>query len=238
MIPLEIKEDRHGLLYINSKDLDIKENSINHDFNNTNGYYFISIPSTDEYIIKYSKEVSKENSLLLKRMLCEFNKIRLKIDDIDFPIGYYIDDNIIKGIVIYYYKHAISLKDFSEKYDIEDLTKFYYYDDNVFHNLTLLYDEILLKHEKMFDEKIYYLDVNSGNFVLYQNKVKVIDFEPNLMIFGKDNYYYRRVLGCFKMMINIINCSLGYEDVMINNSENINCLKKEIRKMSSMYKKG
>ncbi len=173
-------------------------------------------------------------------MLKEINKIRNNINEIDFPIGYYLEDDLYKGLIIYYYKNSISLRDIALKGDFHDLTKYYYYDDNPYRNLILLYLEILSLIEKMLDEKMYYLDIHSGNFMLFNNQVKIIDFEPNQIVFGSDidSYYYRRIIACIKVLINYTNNSFGFNNCIIENSFNLTSLKEEVKRLEKRLENG
>lgn len=236
MIPLELMKDSDGILFMNN---------INHRDvtkfpyqQNTFKYQFFNIPSTDEYILKYYKFNSLYSDLVeMKTMLMELNKRRNKLEDIDFPIGYYLEEDELKGAIVYYYKKALSLRDFSILYSLEDLQKYYFHDDNMHRNLVMLYLDILNLLEKMMDEKMYYLDVHSGNFVMYNNNVKVIDFEPRQLAFNDEfNNYYQSILICFKFLVNFTNNKLGLENALIDDCSNINILKGEVKKLEKRLK--
>ena len=231
MLPLELREDSDGILYID----DILEHNVHTKFlyqPNSFKYQFFNIPSTNEYILKYYKFNTLDSDLMaFKKMLMEINKRRERLQEIDFPIGYFIEENEFKGLIIYFYSNALSLRDLSLNYDFNYLSNYYFHTDNPHQNLLMLYLDILTLLEKMMDEKIYYLDVHSGNFVLYNNNVKVIDFEPTQLMFDNiNNVSYQRIIDDFIRMVNYTNHKLGLE-VNLDNEFNIKGLRNAVKKL-------
>lgn len=237
MLPLEIKQDSDGLLYIdNGISLSSKINFQSHK-NGQARYQFLEIPSTSDYIIKYQNfPVIYSDEVELKRLLKELLKIQEKIRDIDFPLGYYVEDGRIKGQIIRNYHDVPSLNVFSKDEDLESIAKYYYQDDDMCHNLILLYLNILDLIEEMIAYSIYYLDIHGGNFVLFNNEVKLIDFEPKQIFFTNDFNMINRILMQCKFLINTINYNLWFKTIGINNDSSFLCMREEVMKMEKRIK--
>lgn len=236
MIPLELKIDNNGILYIDKK---INKNDY---IKNLESKYcrFYNLLSTNEYIIKYTLQTLSKNDIIgMKDMLNNFNEVRSKIPSIDFPIGYYLEDDLLRGLIIYYYNNAISLKKIFCNYSITDLYKHYAYDDNPYKNLILLYLDIISLMEELLDNKIFYLDIHGGNFVLYNNQVKLIDFEPSQLIFNQNNsIFYEKVIYALKLLINHSNSKLGLYEYIDGNINSITKLKNEVKMLEKRLKNG
>ena len=175
--PKELKKDDNDLMYIEDNmiinyPLYFKSN----DFHCKKVFY--QIPGSNEYIVKYENynQISQE---ALFNMLERFERIKSNIKNIDFPIGYFKNQNNVKGTIIYYYQSGLSLKNvLANNEGLENLKKYYQHDDNMVHNLFLMLLDILDLIEEMYQNKVYYYDINCTNFILDKNAIKVIDFEP------------------------------------------------------------
>ena len=236
MIPLELKMDINGILYLDKyikKDDYIKTLESRYS-------RFYNLFSTNEYIIKYNLQTLSQNDIIgMKDMLNNINEVRSKIPSIDFPIGYYLENDLLRGLIIYYYNNAISLKKIFCNYSITDLFKYYAYDDNPYKNLILLYLEIISLMEELLDNKIFYLDIHGGNFVLCNNQVKLIDFEPSQLVFGtNNNILYEKIIYILKLLINYSNCKLGLYEYIDGNIDSIMKLKNEVKKLEKRLKNG
>ena len=232
MIPLELKFDHDGILYLDKK-IDEKDSITFENSNKSRYYRFYHIPSTQEYIIKYRiQNLSSNDITITKNMLEEFNKIREKVLSIDLPIGYYVENKKIKGLIIYYYQQALSLKDFLCQYTFSDLLQYYSREDNPYQNIIKMYLDIISLIEQLLDEHVYYWDIHSGNFIFYQNQVKLIDFEPTELSFAKDNrLFYERILYALKMLINHTNMKLGLYSYLEKDINSITKLKEEVKRL-------
>ena len=118
-------------------------------------------------------------------MLENFRIAQKNIKDIDFPIGYYKEDNYIRGQIIKYYENSPSLFHLIKEKDINIFDKYYYHDDDVIRNLYMILLDILSLLEELFENGVYYTDIHSGNFVINNNKIKLIDFDYNYIHFNK-----------------------------------------------------
>ena len=207
MIPLELKVDKTGLLYIDDEKLLsnapllIDERNLNLD----NKYYvngFYRFNSTSEYIIKCCyTELTKDECNYYKDMLHHFNDKRDKILNTDLPIGYLKRWRKVAGLIIKYYPQAISLEKILED-DINLLSKFYSHDEDSIHNLFLLFENVLNNLWELFENDIYYTDINPGNILIDDNKVKIIDFEPVSVKFDKKTQRLKEILGFYSQLIN------------------------------------
>ena len=80
---------------------------------------------------------------------------------------------------------------------------------------------------ELVNNNIYYLDIHSNNFLIYNNDLKLIDFEPSFVSFKEEDLKY--LVYNLVNMINRINSYLGIELIKdCNNLEGIvNALSKE-----------
>ena len=127
MVLLEAKMDKNGILYIDDDRIKSYPLLFNQNIEKNNGEgklpkLFYQLFSTDDYIVKYSRNPLNRNKLI--EMLLRFQKLQSIISKIDFPIGYYKKENKIKGTIIRYYKDSPSLYSLSETQDINILGKY------------------------------------------------------------------------------------------------------------------
>ena len=216
------KKDRHNLWYLNAGD--IKLTGFN--FQEPGKVYehktkFFKIDEINDYLIKdttmYPIFFNRfRNINLLKSLQGKQNLFH----DIDFPIGYCMDKSKLVGTIIPYYENAISLREFVQLQKLNNLKDLYYRDSSNMDNLIALFLEILDLLSRLYQENVIYLDIHSGNFLLYQNKIKVIDFEPNYVFFGdRNDKYYRILLRNYIIFIETTCKRLGFEDILLNPGE-------------------
>ena len=106
---MKMKKDKNGLLYLDKdyfKNYNMRQLYLNSD--TIVNSYFYEIPYTSDYILKY--KIFPFNKDKLIDMLTRLRDIQKNINDIDFPIGYYTEDNEIMGQIIKYYKDSPSLE--------------------------------------------------------------------------------------------------------------------------------
>lgn len=192
-LPLELKKDDTNLWYINNLfvfdqlNLDKREFKLETKHFNT----FYRIPSTNDYIIKCSNSIfTKKAENKIKEMLMNLLTIGRKITSIDFPIGYYQEDDYLRGLIIRYYENSPSLYDLSKNYPLEELFNYYQYDNNLIHNLFMLFHDVLDLIEEMCDNNILYTDISYSNILLYKNKPKLIDFDYRFVHFNNQKKYF------------------------------------------------
>ena len=214
MLPLELKSDKNGLLYMEDKTI-IKRISLPIDKRIVDERYyqnsFYRINSTDDYIIKYSHTpfMKKEREKIMA-MLEQLVIRQKQVPDVDFPIGYFRRWHKLAGLIVRYYPNGISFDNIVVNGDIEGFGKYYYHDEDSIHNLFLFFYNVLDIVYEMFENEIYYGDINHGNIVLTDNKVKIIDFDYRFVHFdNKDKnlaaimYAYDRLLRETLMKYNI-----------------------------------
>ena len=223
MIPLELKKDKDGLLYLvdntifNRSYLEIDKR---HDIDEYYQNYFYSINSTDEYIIKHScTEFTRKQIEKIKKMLSILIEKQKDVKSVDFPIAYFVYTKKLCGLIIKYYKDGISCDNVIKLRDIEYLGKYYSHDADNIHNLFMLFNDILSIIEELLDNSIYYTDINPGNIVLHDNKVKLIDFDYRFVHFQENNLRYKIVMSGYDYLIKeILRCyNLEYNVDSLNN---------------------
>ena len=82
---------------------------------------------------------------------------------------------------------------------------------------------VLVSHKvfpfnELFDNGIYYTDTNTGNFIITDNQIKVIDFDPNYVKFDDKDHRLAIILDHY---IRLINCVLDNYQLHNRYNENI-----------------
>lgn len=209
------RKDRNGLYYLDSRDIKIEELYVKQ----MSGSYqdrahFFAIKGIDDYIIKDSTMYPyffnrPRNLKLLKRLVDK----QSEFDNIDFPIAYYKSFNILKGIVIPYYKDSASISELIYLHTFDELKNFYNHESDEIDNLISLLLDILELLSSMYDKGIYYIDVHSGNFLIYNNSVKVVDFEPGHVYFTDKEWHLRLILYNYALLVDKIRRKYGFKDI-------------------------
>lgn len=234
-IPLDAKIDKKGILYIDNPDV------INYPIifkryyerlsSSNNECSFYELSSTNDYIIKMYPSGAKGRQIRI--MLENFREIASNILFTDLPIGYYQEYNHIKGLIIPYYKNAPSLSQIIMEGDINELGKYYYHSDNNVHNLTILFLDILRIIEELYENDIYYTDVHPGNFVLYNNKVKLIDFDPQYVHCRErfDKNSMKSILHNYENLLYKLNKGLLDNILCVYRANNFNNMREYVKKL-------
>ena len=240
MIPLELKKDKKGLLYLEDNNI-FSKTCLNIDKRKgVDEFYqslFYPIQSTEEYIIKYNcTEFTRKQIKRIKEMLAILIEKQKDIKMTDFPIAYYTYMERLSGLIIKYYKDSISCDRIFDLQDIELLGKYYYHDEDNIRNTFMLFDDILNILQELIDNNIYYLDINPGNFVIFDNQVKLIDFDYRLIQFEKSelllNIIKCRYFNMIRKMLRSVNL---YSETNCNNLEES---KKYLKKLENNVRKG
>lgn len=231
-IPLECKIDSNGLLYIDDKDI-FKNYIPNYGNTVIRKAYFFHLLSTNDYIIKYHKEMLSRRQII--RMLYTFyQKDNVALSDIEFPIGYYKENNTIKGLIVPNYANSPSIREVCLK---NNLTKYYNYHEDDKDNMIYMLSNILKIVKLLYDNGIIYTDINPGNFVICNNEIKIIDFDPKYLFYeDNDNYYLSKLLLNYEDLVRFVFNRLGYSENEIYDDEN-NCFEKIKKYASRMEKK-
>ena len=216
------KQDKNGLWYLDSKD--IKTNEI--FFKESGKSYskrtsFYEIEGVDNYFIKdstmYPFFFNKSRHLkLLKKLIEKQNKF----DDIDFPFAYYKGLGLFKGIVNPYYKGALSLDNITVTRNFNALKNYYNHESDEIDNFQALFLDVLEILHQMYKNNIYYTDARLPNFVVFNNKVKIVDFEPGYVHFKDyDNWHLQRMLSAYASSVDSARKRYGFKTVKFNPGE-------------------
>lgn len=210
------KKDEDGLYYFNINDFKLDEfnfNEVKVPFSPKRKFYYIS--GIDNYIVKDTTNLPIFfNGYQNKKLLKNFKINQNKFNDIDFPIGYMLEKKKLKGMIVPYYKQSLSVKELTNLYKFEDLKKYYLHDENDVHNLIEMCLEILKLIKHMYDENIIYVDIGAGNFLVYNNSIKIVDFEPGRVYFKeKKKRYLSMLLSYYNILVNYIWRHFGFQDM-------------------------
>ena len=256
-VPKNLLQDKNGLFFL--KKSDIEKNSISfYDCFIKNGEmakaFFYCIKGNNSYIVKKHNFLNrkKEQDAIIE-MLEHFKIISKLLNKVDLPIGYYKELGKVKGIIIPYYENAISIMNMMLNYSLDDIKKIYFYDDDNIYNLFHIFLEIISLIEEMYENQMFYYDINDNNFLIYQNEIKVIDFEPYRVIFNEDtktfpiiafNYLLllNEILKKYQLMDNdLVQKTFDYRKIMERTSEfnyDFNKVKAYVKKIENNIRKG
>ena len=136
---LPFKLDKKGRLYLESRDIITKEivfpRCNNRPYERIYEYqtHFYAIDGIDDYIIKdctlYPLLFNRSRNLKLLKQLVERQKY---FSNIDFPVAYYKGHEMLKGIVIPYYKEAVSLNELMYLQGFNRLKEYYNHNSNYY----------------------------------------------------------------------------------------------------------
>ena len=185
MVPYELKEDKKGRLY--TDDLAVLTHRLDEvDKRAKVGREkskFYSFDNGGYYIIKNPPELTLESKINYMQMLTFLLEAQEKVHLTELPIGYYRKCWSFTGLIIRYYGDGTLSSIINEK-NIEAIKKYYHHSDDSIENLFLLLEDYLKSLEELYRNGIYYYDFNSGNIIIYDNSVKIIDFDPDQIAFN------------------------------------------------------
>ena len=217
MLPLDLKVDKDGLLYLDDEEI-LRNGPLLIDKRNFkceryyyNGFY--RMKDNDDYIVKYSYTAfTKKEREAIKNMIYNLVNKQHLFPDIDFPIGYFKKDRKLEGIIVKYYKDSISCERVFDMHDIFEISKYYAHDDGVVRNLFHLFNDILDMAYRLFEEGIYYIDLNPGNFLFVDNEIKLIDFDHIYVRFDNKDKCLESIMGIYSNLLKeiIFNYHLPY----------------------------
>ena len=227
-------QDQSGLFCLKSEDVKLKEFTFNEILSNhrkRRKFYYID--GVDDYVIKdTSKLPLLFNGTRTKMILKNFQINQDKFNDVDFPVAYFTDKEKIVGTVVPFYKDAKSIKELANIYSFEDLKRFYNHEDDEVKNLIEMCLDILELIKHMYDEDIVYRDISSGNFIVYNNTVKVIDFEPEYVHFTKyKKKYYDVLLSNYNILVNYIWRHYGFKNMLYNPGETFTDASNKVKRL-------
>lgn len=249
---MELKVDKDGLLYIDDN-TDMYKRLLNLDHRNVHEYFannFFSIPGTKDYIIKKPLTIwDKRLRERYKEMLIKLVERQKLIKKTDFPIGYQRENRKMEGLIVRYYepsKTSISLDQIKTKECFERavnkvqlLKQYYFHDEDDIHNFFLFLLDVLDAIYEMFENGVYYIDINPGNIVFYQNNAKIIDFDPSRVTFDNKDLKLQTIM---KLFVDLVNMLLedyelyDYVDATLHNFEEAKTFTKRIEEKARRYR--
>ena len=227
------QQDDKGINLLKSEDINVSPfyfNELLPAFSYQRLFYHID--GIDDYIIKSLGESNFFNQIKNKKLLYQFMKKQQYFDNIDFPVGYYLEKEKIKGTIIPYYKDSISINKLLNLYKLDDLKNYYLHTDDEIQNLICLCIDIIDMIEKMFQENIVYTDINPRNFLVYNNLIKIIDFEPKyVFISNKKDKYYNLILSNYNLLIDYILRHYGFNNSYYHPGDNFDDAKAKVKSL-------
>ena len=82
----------------------------------------------------------------------------------------------------------------------------------------------------MYQKGVYYVDINSSNFVVYNNVVKVIDFEPEHVFFSdRSKWYFTRILKNYELLVDSVRKRFGFKPVLFNSGDDFHDTERNVK---------
>ena len=217
-----LKYDDIGIPYIDYHDINIEKfkfQELKKSYEEKRTFY--TIEGTNDYIIKDTTMVPLLfNRTINLKLLGNLIDRQILFTDIDFPIGYYRKHGRMYGTIIRNYHDAPSIRKLIYINKLEELKEFYNHNSDTVDNVICLLVDILEKLHMMQSKGIYYTDVNTGNFVVYNNEVKVIDFDPGFVFFKDQNcLHYDRILKNYANLVDLVLRQYGFKNILFNEEE-------------------
>jgi len=228
--------DNNGLLYFDktSKGKQIIFPNTQSKKKNNNKSNFYELLNCKNYLIKCSPSLDTSKVF---NMLKLFNKLQENITLTDLPIGYYQENEVLKGTIVPYYTSSISLYQITKNYNLNKLNEYYLHDDDNIHNLYLLLYDILDILEELQNNGISYLDSNPSNFILKDNQVKLIDFEPQYLKYGITKENIKTTLSRFDDLVFHTHLNFELDNLAIYNSKDFKTMRKHLIKLENKIRK-
>ena len=229
--------DRFGLYYFDElskgNEITFPPSLTKKDTKNKSKFY--ELLTIKNYLIKYSKK--ELNYKEIYKMLKLFLEAQSIITLTDLPIAYYQEKERLKGIIVPYYQNSISLYQIIKNNSLNDLHKYYHHDNDKTHNLYLLLNDILNILEELTNNNIIYLDTNASNFIIENNQIKLIDFEPQYLKYESNFENIKRLLSSFDDLLYTICLNLKLGNLAIHNSKDFKNMRNYLIKLENKVRK-
>ena len=201
---------------------------------------FYKIDGTDDYVIKDSTmRPMWFNGIKQKSLLLDLKEKQPDFDNIEFPIGYYLNNEKIKGTIIPYYPDSMSLRRILNTYDNKQINDYYLHSEDELDNLIILCLDILNMISSMYKDDIAYVDIHSGNFLFYNNEVKLIDFEPGYVFVTTKKYkHYQDILRNYGFLISAVLRKFGYRDFYYTPGDSFSEAEDRVLSLKKQLKRG
>ena len=242
-LPNELKQDKDGLFYIDNKTireqlpLHLDTRELNHEKYYPN--YFYKIYSTRDYLVKYCiTAFTRKEIKALKNMLEIMQVKRNKIEKTDLYVGYYCDRKKLSGLIIPSYIGGMSYDHILENGNIEELKKYYLHDDDNLHNAFLMLQDVIDAVDELFENNIYYCRFYSDDVMLYNNNVKMIDFNHHTVYLDDKD---KRLASAIKYYLRLLNEMLecfNLSERVNDNIQNFKEAKEFTKKIENKVRKG
>ena len=242
-LPYEIKTDKDGLFYIDSKEirerlplhLDTREPLYEKYYPHS----FYKITSTRDYLIKYCITVFTRKEIKeLKNMLDIMKMKRGYIKKTDFPIGYFKDGRRLSGLIVPSYIGGLSFDHILEDHDFEELKDYYLHDEDDLHNLFLVLEDVIDAVYEMFENNIYFSHFYSDDIMLYNNEVKMIDFNHHTVFFNDKDKRFESAIKCIMRILNEMLENFNLSEKVNENIQSFEEAKKFTKKIENKVRKG
>lgn len=228
------KQDNRGLWYLDYRDIKLNEIYFP-QYIRPYGHYderkpFYEIEGMDNLLVKDSTEYpfffNHTRNLNLIEKLCQKQE---EIPEVEFTVGYLQGYRMMRGIIVPYYKGGISVKGLSTAHYFNELKKYYNHEsdemDNFFSMILTILHLVILMHSK----GVFYTDANSGNFIVFNNEIKVIDFEPQFVFFSDDNgKHLKDTLKKFTDLVNALFRRYNFKDFALLQQDSFSETEKKI----------
>lgn len=178
----------------------------------------VDIYSLDSGVYLYQSKLDEKKALKIYKDFTMYkytyyndqiliDKLKQKQDNVkltEFPTGIITVENKIIGQEISYYENHKTLK--SQIKEINNIKK-----------LVLYYKQIIDIVEELVINKIYYTDLNPGNFLVKNDIIKLIDFESSFISFdGGYKHIINNLINLLKLLKENLNVDFNfYDDISI-----------------------
>lgn len=240
--------DDNNLYYLNI--LNKKDKLTKVEFEQLQYKSFSYIPKVLEYDF-YTLENLKNCLLKIKNNNCDTMMMHqmyllqklLSFKDLfpycDFPNGYVLDNKEIVGMILpNYSSNSVSFQNVCIKDSLNELKNYLLRDSDNIHNVFLIYLEILDMIEKMYENGLVYYDINEGNFIFDNNKIKIIDFDYEKIGFIRTKSNLNGLLNNYLEMVNRVNSEYNLSKISNNISKtSFSSVRNKIIKLENSVRK-
>lgn len=234
------KQDRKGLLYLELSDI----STYGICFPKYQKPYgipqkkttFYGIYGMDKYLIKrVTTDPLLINQIRYLNMLLKLVERQCLVPSADLPFAYCINDlEVLGGIISKYYRDSLSTQQIVCEHPFSELKKYYDHEANEIDNFISLILDILHILIELVEAGIYYTDIRTSNFIVYNNMVKIVDFEPGyVFFFDRFGLHLKKMLQSYGRMVNELRKRCGFKPNLFAPGETLY----ETEKRVSEYRK-
>lgn len=196
---------------------------------------FFRVKDDPKSLIKYS--VTGLNVDKTVDMLNRFSLVKDRVFRTKLPSGLYFEDGKVSGTVIPYYENSPSLYNIAEHGDLYTLMEYYHHDEDVVHNFYMMLSDVLDSIEELKEHGLGYMDCNPGNVILDNNKVRLIDFDPNYMEYEMGKKTDFELLKCYDTLVFVANKRFQLCDLPTYKPKDFKAMRKRLVKIENKVQK-